>query len=348
MGRHCNCVVSMWENSAPARLFRRKHGGDSPLPRFVENSASDDKKRKFKLGKYGSMAVLLSTIIIMFFLLGGFGLFSDESPFVTTVMQDDEDDDESSVLSMEDIVKRHPFAYREASASPLERFASSSLLTNGPPRKVSASPLLPTPPSKELAPSPLGHIVFFSFHGRVGTSIIMKSLSEQLGYVDGGDLLLQQKVQHNRSLPDDRWNEYDENSFTNANKETIRDIIKSEFATPAAGLTTSTQRKMVSVHMTDAWANKVDISWLLEALHREGGVSHVISIVRNPIRAKLSGGGGACMYICISIYVYVWYDETITKTTIPLTLPHTPSRPLHTHRHIRESLRTNHGQGHDL
>lgn len=282
----------MWEES-PSKLFRRKLGAGSTLPQYVDNSLNDVKKStRIRFGKLTYFATLVSSIVVIFFLCGGFNLFYGKSDFSYSF---DEYDDDGTSTSMDDIMKRHPYKPRATDAYH-EKKKGSRLLSDGPPKKV-LPPKLSDPASGErpildtsnIEPSfqiEFGNIVFFSFHGKVGNSVMMHELSKRLGYIDGGDLLLQQKIRHNESIAD-QWDSYDESKFNNVNKKVIIEHINSVFA--GYGAKPLKARKMLSVHMTDAWANNVDIPWLLEVLQRVGGVTHIVAIVRNPIRAKISG-----------------------------------------------------------
>jgi len=49
---------------------------------------------------------------------------------------------------------------------------------------------------------------------------------------------------------------------------------------------------MVHVQMFDAWTNDVSIRWLMEALRDVGGVTHMVVLTRNPLRAKISDIAG--------------------------------------------------------
>jgi hypothetical protein len=282
----------MWEES-PSKLFRRKLGTGPSLPQYVNPVADDDKKSaRSRYSRYGYIATLISSIMVMFFLVGGFDLFTGNSNFSFSY---DEYDDDGTTATMDDIMKRH--AYKPMATDAYhEKKQGSTLLTDGPPRKV-LPPKLTDASSGERSiiddtwkPDKtrieFGNIVFFSFHGKVGNAVIMNELSKQLGYVDGGDLLLQQKIRGNETVTD-KWDSYDESNFNNVNKKAIIEYINSVFA--GYGAEPLKARKMISVHMTDAWANSVDIPWLLEVLQRVGGVTHVVATVRNPIRAKISG-----------------------------------------------------------
>jgi hypothetical protein len=210
-------------------------------------------------------------------------------------------DEETAVISMEQIIKRHPYKFVEPSNGKKvvfnNKFSQKAIKTLDSWKEIPSRELdesNPTVPlssfsiiEQSLSPED-GNILFFSFHGKVNNGLIMHTIASQHPqlFVDGGDLLLHQYLTHNSTI-EDKWASYDPQELTGFNKIAITEYIESLFR--GYGGTQGEKRKMLSVHMTDAWEGGVDISWLISEFQRVGRVTHMIIITRNPLRAKISG-----------------------------------------------------------
>jgi hypothetical protein len=47
-------------------------------------------------------------------------------------------------------------------------------------------------------------------------------------------------------------------------------------------------RKAISVHMANIWENGLQVDWLMDVMKTIGGVTHIIYVSRNPLRARIS------------------------------------------------------------
>jgi hypothetical protein len=112
---------------------------------------------------------------------------------------------------------------------------------------------------------------------------LLTALEKQYGYNNGGHLDLDGI--HNRTSEDDsgEWGHHDASENSVRWQENIISRIEQTFEGYGP-----TRRKMVHVRMFDAWTNDVSITWLIQALRDVGGVSHMIFLTRNPLRAKVS------------------------------------------------------------
>jgi hypothetical protein len=197
------------------------------------------------------------------------------------------------IISMDQIIKRHPYNFLEPSNGQKVPFKNKLAAKNKKnleswndiPRQLDQEA---SSPSLEYSGNEGGNILFFSFHGKVNNANLMERITSQYSnlYVNGGDFLLHKYLTHNSSV-EDKWASYDPSELTGLNKVMITDYIAKIFT--GFGNNRSEKRKILSVHMTDAWEGGVDISWLISEFQRVGRVTHIVIITRNPIRAKISG-----------------------------------------------------------
>jgi hypothetical protein len=201
---------------------------------------------------------------------------------------------DEEIISMDQIIKRHPYKFLEPSNGQKPIFKSKLSAKNVknleswrdlPSRQLDGEA---AEQSLEYSANEGGNVILFSFHGKVNNANIMERITSPYPnlFVNGGDLLLHQYLTHNSSV-EDKWASYDPSELTGLNKVMITDYIAQIFH--GFGNNRSEKRKILSVHMTDAWEGGVDIAWLISEFQRVGRVTHMIIITRNPIRAKISG-----------------------------------------------------------
>jgi len=257
-------------------MFRRK--ADS-LPTFVSHNYNeqpiDDKKQQSLKSAYNFSSPKISHIIYFILFCGccylvhnlySSGVNIEFSSFLSS----DFDAVEDNETTMEDIMKRHPYNVIPDGGNENLKHSSTILKTHARPK------------SEE---DEYGNIVVFSFHGRVGSVSLMNALHKQYGYQDGGQLDLDGI--HNRSPEDakDEWGHHDASENSVQWQENIVERLDETFRGYGAH---DFRRKIVHVRMFDAWTNDVSITWLMQALRDVGGVTHMVLLTRNPLRAKIS------------------------------------------------------------
>jgi hypothetical protein len=210
------------------------------------------------------------------------------------------DDETAAVISMEQIIKRHPYKFVEPSIG--KKVVFNNKFSQKPIKNIDSWKEIPSRELEEGSELPLssfsiiedalspedGNILFFSFHGKVSNGLLMNTIAREHSelFVDGGDFLLHQYLTHNSTIQD-KWASYHPEELTGLNKIAITEYIEKTFM--GYGGTQGDKRKMISVHMTDAWEGGVEISWLISEFQRVGRVTHMVIISRNPLRAKISG-----------------------------------------------------------
>jgi hypothetical protein len=266
-------------------MFRRK--ADS-LPTFVSHTSHDepppvdDKKQQSLKSRWNLVSTPKTSHIIFFVLFCGFFLFvqqvyTSDFDFSLSAVEigsflssDFEAAAEENETTMEDILKRHPY---------------NNIIPDGGNEDLKySSTILKTHARPKTEEDEYGNIIFFSFHGRVGSVSLLNALHQQYGYQDGGQLVLDDI--HNRTTKDDEeWGHHDATENSEQWQSNIIARVQKTFTGYGAR---DFRRKMVHVRMIDAWTNDVSITWLIKALRDVGGVTHMVFLTRNPLRAKIS------------------------------------------------------------
>lgn len=293
-----------WEQSSI--LFRRKPTHDLPL--FISDSYTSKNKTTFN--KFNLKYYFFIFSLILFFICFIYCLYLLLNNSFYSSQVSSNYNEKEPIISMEQIIKRHPYKLLEPSTGQKIHFNSNLLKqipkgldswgskqsNDGNIESIKKFASVDNPPGEG------GNIIFFSFHGKVSNSIIMKTLEKKYNqFIDGGDFLLQRYLKHNMTV-EDKWASYNPDDLTGTNKLKISKYIESIFE--GYGGSRLEKRKMLSVHMTDAWEGGVEISWLISEFQRVGKVTHVIIISRNPLRAKISG-------LYLSIFIFNYHNNNI-------------------------------------
>lgn len=260
---------------SPTNIIRRKRQSDLPL--FISQDCSNAFKLRENVNGHLLKYILFGCgVLFVYLFLCCFPDFSKPLDFINSrsTSVDNAYEYFSSITPKKSVAKTN---YSSSVIRPPERSLPNSIPFYV---KFSDSPLsdgILTHPDDV----PLRNIVFFSFHGRVGSSYIMNILAENFNFINGGEFKLKETLS-GEYVPEP-WSQPDQNMFTDINKVKTEHYIRDIFYNHG-----EETHKMLSVHMTDAWSNEIDISWLIQALTTIGKVSHIIMIGRNPLRVKIS------------------------------------------------------------
>ena len=204
-------------------MFRRK--ADS-LPTFVSHTydqPADDKKLQGVQSRFQFTSPKLSHIISIL-LFGGFCFlvqqvyssdFSFESVEFGSFLSADFDAAEENETTMEEIMKRHPYVTIPHGGNEDLKYDSTILKTHTRPKTEEDT---------------YGNIIFFSFHGRVGSVSLLNALHNQYGYQDGGHLHLGDINNHTRSNGGEEWGRHDASENSVEWQSNIIDRIENTFS----------------------------------------------------------------------------------------------------------------------
>ena len=269
-------------------MFRRK--ADS-LPTFVSHESpyfdepEDDKKlkkpiaisstTKWSLGSYSCLFYSIVLFCCIFYLIQKKDSVEFGS-FLSSDFDDVMEENETLDTVVDEIMKRHPYVTVTNGGNEDLKHSSTILKKHQRPRTEQDN---------------YGNIVIFSLHGQVGSESLMNSLHQQYGFQDGGHLYLDDIHNSKEGEGEGQVGDEDEWGIHDAtvNSELWQENIVARLERTFQGYgSRDFRRKVVEVRMSDAWTNDVSITWLIEALRDVGGVTHMVLLMRNPLRAKIS------------------------------------------------------------
>lgn len=125
----------------------------------------------------------------------------------------------------------------------------------------------------------LGNIVILSYRGHVGANVIANMLSDSYAITNLNAIFSRRYWDEGLNLPV---------TDISVGNYSHHQIIMQNYIASKLHRAANDPVKVVEVEVADAWSNGVTLEWLLNTLHVHGGVSHVIKIVRNPVRVQMA------------------------------------------------------------
>lgn len=124
----------------------------------------------------------------------------------------------------------------------------------------------------------VGNVAFISYHGHVGSTLLMDALNRAYGMRSVGELF--------SSAEDSADDEYAE--VASSNRKTAPHMSDVELRYRIKSRLKHKRGMVLSVRMKDAWMHGLSVAELLTALYEQGSITHVIFTHRNPLRARIT------------------------------------------------------------
>lgn len=143
-----------------------------------------------------------------------------------------------------------------------------------------ASPRVAKVPKVPFQPvEGLGNVVILSYRGHVGGSLISNMLSDSFSFNNLHSIFSRAYWTEGMNLP-----------VTDASvgNYSHHELIMQNYIASKLHRSPKEPVKVTEVEVADAWSNGVSVDWLLDALHVHGGVTHIIKLVRNPVRVQMA------------------------------------------------------------